>query len=260
MRYILSVIYQFLEENYFSSSLDGHYEYLDFSGTNTTLLILVGGLCIGILVASVMMYYQSNFVGGFVKRLLSDKIFSAKEAKTLAELEMEGNKTIQREMCSRSSVVRKLVSYEEDGVIYDYKSELSSRLGQTTEEGSEDAPSNEANASASVVQNETPDASPASEKEVTPVVKEKKSASLFLRSLFSKGKALSVRVPDFTKARFFIPEELSYRADLRYGKKRVSVRALLLTFVCVILFFFLALRFIPVFVSMLDVSIGNVIS
>lgn len=304
MQYILSVIYQFLEENYFSNTLDGQYDYLDFSGTNTTLLILVGGLCIGVLIASVMMYYQSNVVGTFVRRLLSDKIFSAKEAKTLSELGLEKSSAIKTEMRSRSSVLRKLVSYEEDGVVYDYRTELAHRLGVPVESieqmAAEEAAAREkkslkarlsrlfakkkAEAPADST-NETPTENTATAAEENPLAAkenttaaeeasletvkaeiqtetetapEKRSAKAVLRGVFGKSAALSVRAPDFTKARFFIPEELSYRADLRYGKKRVSIRALILTFVFIIVFFFLSLRLIPVFVSMLDATIGNV--
>ena len=230
MQYILSVIYQFLEENYFSSSLDGHYEYLDFSGTNTTLLLLVGGLLLGVIVASFMIYYQKSIVGGFVRRLLRDRIHTPDDAIFLTEKDS----TVKRELCSRSSALRKLISYEEDGVIYDYKTELSLRMADAVpDKKAEDAK-----------QEEKVD------------IKEKRSSSF---RLFGKDRALTVRKPDFAKARFFLPEELAYRAELRYGKRAMTVGSLILTVILCILAFFAALRLIPIFVSMLDVTIGNVI-
>ncbi len=321
MRYILSVIYQFLEENYFSSTLDGQYDHLDFSGTNTTLLFLVGGLCIGVLIASFMIYYQSNVAGSFARKLLSDKIFSKEDAKTLSELGFEKSEAVKREMRSRSSVLRKLVSYEEDGVVYDYRTELALRLGlpveevealareeearraekslsarlgrlfhkkeavetsaeaaldrptggeaaqagdvtaqarandRTEAESESDAPSEAAAANTEATSAVTTEQS---ESDTAPEVKKQGAKAFFVR-IFGKSAALSVRGPNFKKARFFIPEELSYRASLRYEKKKVTPLALVLTFLCVLVFFFLALRFIPVFVSMLDTSIGNVI-
>ena len=57
----------------------------------------------------------------------------------------------------------------------------------------------------------------------------------------------------------FLPEELSYRAEVRYGNKGTSIRSLVLTTAICVLLFFLALTFIPVFVNMLDVTIGNVV-
>ena len=60
---------------------------------------------------------------------MSENIFSEKEAKTLSELGFDNSSAIKTEMRSRSSVLRKLVSYEEDGVIYDYRTELALRLG-----------------------------------------------------------------------------------------------------------------------------------
>ena len=325
MRYILSVIFQFLEENYFSNTLDGQYDHLDFSGTNTTLLFVVGGLCVGVLIASFMMYYQSNVAGAFARKLLSDKIFSEKDAKTLSELGFEKSEAVKREMRSRSSVLRKLVSYEEDGTVYDYRTELALRLGIPVEKLDElvkeeekrraeksltarlgrllhgkkggDAateqngiaeilPTDDAatDAQEPVTENERFDeaktenaghsptesaeaeaedgalsATEAEGSESDLPTAKKPSAKAFFGRIFGKSAVLSVRVPNFEKARFFIPEELSYRASLRYEKKKVTPLALILTFLCVLVFFFLALRLIPVFVSMLDTSIGNVI-
>ena len=248
MKYLFSVIYQFLNENYFSSSLDGQYEYLDFTGMNTTLLFLVGGLLVGIVVASFMIYYQKTVVGRFVRRLLSGKHFTPDAAVPLDETE----KAAKRELCSRTSALRKLVSYTENGVVYDYKSELSARLGVLTEAEKEGAPS----------EGEEKSENPPPQKEQedeTPSPKKRKRFRVFAIQLFTKGQALTVRHPDFATARFFIPEDLSYRAELRYGKRGVSKKSLVLTiFVCLILFF-VALRFIPVLVNMLDATIGNVV-
>lgn len=258
MRYILSVIYQFFEENYFSNTLDGQYEYLDFSGTNTTLLFLVGGLCIGVLIASVMIYYQKTVVGAFVRRLLAEKVFSAKEGKTLSELGADKSGAVKREMTSRSSVLRKLVSYEEDGVVYDYKSDLARRFGvDSSEENEAEAEAKTEEATAESGEETVTEA--VGEEASAPEQKKGKGSRTFFRRLLGKDTLPAPRKPDFEKARFFIPEELSYRAELRYGKKGVSVRSLVITFLCVSLFFFVALRLIPIFVSMLDTTIGNVI-
>ena len=248
MKYIFSVIYQFLHENYFSSRLDGQYEYLDFSGTNTTLLFLVGGLLLGIIAASFMIYYQKTVVGRFVRRLLVGKHFTPDAAIPLDKKEL----AVKRELCSRASVLRKLVSFVEDGVVYDYRSDLSARLGVSPETAEEDAPS----------QGEEKREAPATEKsQENPslsVKKEKKFGACATR-LFTKGQALTVRRPNFETARFFIEEDLSYRAELRYGKRGMSKRSLILTIIVCIVLFFLALRLIPVLVNMLDVTIGNVV-
>lgn len=260
MRYILSVIYQFFEENYFSNTLDGQYEYLDFSGTNTTLLFLVGGLCIGVLIASVMIYYQKTVVGAFVRRILTEKIFSAKEGKTLSELGADKSGAVKREMTSRSSVLRKLVSYEEDGVVYDYKSDLARRLGVAPpEEGEGETGSEKSTEKAAAESGEEAVTEAVGEEASVPEQPKEKGSAAFFRRLLGKDTLPAPRKPDFEKARFFIPEALSYRASLRYGKKGVSVRSLVITFLCVSLFFFVALRLIPIFVSMLDTTIGNVI-
>ena len=255
MKYIFSVIYQFLYENYFSARLDGQYEYLNFTGTNTTLLFLVGGLLIGIIVASFLIYYQKTVVGRFVRRLLSGKIFTPDAALPLEEKDFAA----KRELCSRSSVLRKLVSYVEDGVVYDYKSDLVARLGVSADEEAdkaEDAAS-EAEGKSDAPVKDANDA-PVTEEE-TPCAQKKKGFRTFASRLFGKEPTLKVRCPDFTKARFFIPEDLSYRAELRYGKRGVSKKSLILTIIVCIILFFLSLWLIPVLVRMLDTTIGNVI-
>ena len=260
MRYILSVIYQFFEENYFSNTLDGQYEHFAFSSTNTTLLLLVGGLCIGVLIASVMIYYQKTVVGAFVRRLLAEKVFSAKEGKTLSELDADKSTAVKREMTSRSSVLRKLVSYEEDGVVYDYKSDLSRRLGVASHEEGEGETGSEKSTEKAAAENGGEAVTEAVGDEASvPEQKKGKGSRAFFRRLLGRDGLSAPRKPDFEKARFFIPEELSYRASLRYGKKGVSVRSLVITFLCVSLFFLVSLRLIPVLVSMLDTTIGNVI-
>lgn len=254
MKYIFSYLYQFLNENYFSSNVDGQYEYLDFTGTNTTLIFLVGGLLLGIVVASFAIYYQKTVVGRFVRRLLSDKIFTPDLALSLEKRDL----AVKRELCSRASALRKLVSYVEDDVVYDYKSELTARLGITTDAPAE---TTETPAPEGVEKREEPthDSAPAEEEMQTEDAKNTKNFRAFASRLFSKEPALCVRRPDFTKARFFIPESLSYRAELRYGKQKMSKKNLVLTIIVCIIMFFLALRFIPVFVRMLDIGIGNVI-
>lgn len=250
MKYIFSVIYQFLHENYFSSMLDGRYAYLDFSGTNTTLLILAAGLLIGIIAASFMIYYQKTVIGRFVRRLLLGKHFTPETAVSLDPKEH----AVKRELCSRASVLRKLVSYVEDGVVYDYHSELSARLGVATESTAEEGAPPEGEE-----KSDTPAPSEEEQKSEKASARKGKGFRNFTTQLFTKGPALKVRHPNFDTALFFLPEELSYRAELRYGKRGVSKKSLVLTIVVCIILFFLALRFIPVFVNMLDVTIGNVI-
>ena len=188
-------------------------------------MLLVGGLLFGVVVASFMIYYQKTVVGRFVRRLLEQKIHTPEEGILLSSKDA----AIKHEICSRSSALRKLVSYEEDGVVYDYRTELAARVAaqkkDESREGEENSP------------------------------KKAKGKLSFL----GKDAALSVRRPDFTKARFFIPEDLAYRAELRFGKRGMSAGSLALTVAACVILFFTALRFIPVFVSMLDVTIGNII-
>ena len=77
--YIFRLIVQYFEENYFSSSLNGDYQNLNFTHTATTLLMIVGGICLGVLIASFIVVFERRVVGRFIRALLS---MGAKDAQT----------------------------------------------------------------------------------------------------------------------------------------------------------------------------------
>ena len=238
--YIFRLFVQYLEENYFSASLNADYENLNFTGTVTTLLMLVGGVCLGVLLASFVIVFERRVVGRFVRTLLAREAKDAETALSLADLGLERNGFIKREL-SRVSVSRKLISVvREDGSFSSYEEELAASLEAKTEK--EEAPP----AEDGLIPEEDREEKSAPKKSVKARAKD-----------FFFEKKFKLRPIDFASARFFIPEALSYRAAIRFREKGSSPLWLVLSVVLVILFFFLCLRFIPAFVGMLDVSISN---
>ena len=122
--YIFRLIVQYFEENYFSASLNADYENLNFTGTATTLLMIVGGICLGVLLASFIIVFEKRVVGKFIRALLAREAKDAETALSLSDLSLEKNGFIKREL-SRASVSRKLISVvHADGTVTSFEDEL----------------------------------------------------------------------------------------------------------------------------------------
>ena len=245
--YIFRLIAQYFEENYFSASLNAKYENLNFTGTVTTLLMLVGGICLGLLLASFVVVFEKRVVGRFIRTLLARGAKDADTALSLADLGMEKKGFIKREL-SRISVSRKLVSVvRADGSVSTYEDELAASFPEFANAASEDMGKETSTSDGALI----PDAD---REEGTP---EKKRAGRSVKDFFFPKK-FRLAPLDFSTARFFIPEERRFRAELRFREKGSSPLWLLLATVLVLALFFVCLRFIPTFVGMLDVSISNI--
>lgn len=274
--YIIRVLLQYLEEHYFSSSLNSHYDNLPYTKTTTTLLMLVGGLAIGLLIASFVAVFQKKVMGKFIRRLLAAKAHDPESAKSLADLGLAKSKAIRHEL-SYLSVSRKLIAtVYPSGTVKTYREELEElfaneereRRGSLeegrAEEGSvaEDA----APAEATVEATDTPEAENAADATNATTATENTSAPhddvprrkpRSIREAMM-GKRLKLPPLAFDRCRFFIPEELAIRADLRFREKGSSWGFLVLSTLLIIIFFFAALAAIPFFVQMLDATIGNI--
>ena len=256
--YLFRLIYLYLEENYFSSSLNGQYENIEYVETATTLLMLVGGLALGIFVASCIIVFQKRVLGRFIRSLLQSGAKDKESAKTLSELGLGGSGFVKREL-SRDSVSRKLVSIvSADGRVTDYATELAAAFpefasqiaAQSEEEGASDTEiAARAESTEKAEEVLIPDADRA-------VKRERGSVKDRARAFFFEKKFRPSAV-DFATARFFIPESLRLRAEFRFREKGSSPWMLLLAFVLAAALLFLGLRFIPVFVKMLDATVGN---
>lgn len=265
--YIFRIIYQYFEENYFSSSLNANYENLHFTRTATTLLMLVGGLCLGILIASFVAVFERRVVGRFVRGLLDRKAVDQESALSLSELGLANNTFVKREL-SRAGVSRKLISVvDADGTVRDYNAELREAFPAFAERV--DAERTLSHEGEMAVGGPLPsDAAPAESEMLLPSedreeegeTPKEKGFARFKGAVkgFFGGKKFKPRPIDFTTARFFIPEALCYRAEIRFRKKGSSPWLLVLATVLVLAVFLLALRFIPAFVNMLDLSISNI--
>ncbi|MBE6656051.1 MAG: hypothetical protein E7609_04185 [Ruminococcaceae bacterium] len=260
--YIFRLIAQYFEENYFSASLNTSYENLNFTGTVTTLLMLLGGICLGILFASFVIVFEKRVLGRFIRALLSRGACDEGTALSLADLGMENKGFIKREL-SRASVSRKLVSVvHEDGTVSSFEDELAAAFPEFAAAASEKA-KEAADEGAEAGESHTPNGAaengliPEEDRETAAELSARKSAKERAKDFFFE-KRFKLRAIDFHTARFFIPEALRFRAEIRFREKGSSPLWLIPAVLLVIALFLLCLRFIPAFVGMLDVSISNI--
>jgi len=214
---IINDILSYIGERYYSVEF-GAYEYFSFGpGANETAEMLVMALAFGFIIAAIVIAYTRTKLGDFVRRILKNECLSPETAKTLFELGYFRDTVIRREL-SKGVTLRKLV-FRADA------SELNEEI---------DA---EQNALAKEL-------SPDAEKQDDAAIKkpEEKRFSFFKRP----------HAVDFTKARFYIPEELKYRAELRFERKGSGWIPVLLTVVGSLIGAALVCYFLPGFVGLLD--------
>ncbi len=92
-------------------------EYQNFTFTESDasmVSFVVIGICIGIVIASLIIFYQRNIPGGFVRALLRAEALSPETAKTLAELGYEKNALIKFEL-RHGAVMKKTVQQMGEG-------------------------------------------------------------------------------------------------------------------------------------------------
>lgn len=88
----------------------GTYEKLTFFNDPTMFKIIVIGIYIGLIVASLFAFYNRRVLGGFIRKLDSEGALSPENAKTLAELGYDKNPFIKLSLKHGYSL-RRVVSY-----------------------------------------------------------------------------------------------------------------------------------------------------
>ncbi len=102
-------LWAYLEGKYFSVDL-GQYEHLNLgSGTLISLRNVILGICVGIIIASIMMAYEKNKMGKFVRAVIKEQCFWPDKAMTLEQLGFQGNSAVKSNLRRSSSVLSKVV-------------------------------------------------------------------------------------------------------------------------------------------------------
>lgn len=281
-------IWAYLDKYYFSATVGDQYVYLKFDGkTGMTVFAIIVGLCIGMAIASFAMLYQRNHVGRFVRRLFKKNAHTADTAVTLSELSLEKDLFLRHALSSPTSVVRKMVHIvTEEGILIRnlFRSEITPEMGKAEwdrtaaaieakkkkekaerereyarklaekhgemlpEEVPEaESPANEIAAEEAVAKEEGANGgtTPAEEKEL-PTSK---------AGIFGRLRGEKFPKPDFAKDKFYIPEELKFRAGNRYEKEKFGLPLAIGASVLFLVIGFLLVRFLPLLLGLLDGSL-----
>ena len=133
--YLFKQIFQYLDEYYFSASL-GSYENFDLEST-VALVVIIGGLCLGMMIASIALFIQKRHVGKMIKLLLDNGCHDKESAKSLYELGLSKNAFIKMQLNGRTDL-RKILSIVENDKVFTYLDEVSHTFSDEKRE--KDAP------------------------------------------------------------------------------------------------------------------------
>ncbi len=225
-----SLIYELLEyfnSRYFTIHFVGYENFSIGLSTAETVRNVILALALGVILAALFTAYLRNTLGGFVRRLISSGCDSPANAKTLSELGYFRSPSVRREL-SRGTILPMVVRRLD---------ELSTHVEQN--EAETDGKSADSEGETAVDEAVSEDQK--SENIVESTAK---------KSFFNFGKR--GEMIDFTTARFYIPEDLRYRAEIRFRRKGSSW--LLVIAICVIALVAAALLcvFLPSIVGLAD--------
>lgn len=101
-------LWAYIEGKYFSVDM-GRYENINMgSGSLITARNIILGMCVGIIIASIMAAYDKNKLGKFVRKIIKEECFWPEKAKTLEELGFLKDAAIKSNM-RRTTVLSKVV-------------------------------------------------------------------------------------------------------------------------------------------------------
>ncbi len=206
---------EYFYKNYGNVNL-GEYEHFGFSKTASTLTVIVFGMMLGVILASIFMVIQRKVAGQPVRRLLSMEALSPESAKRLSEL-----------------------GISEKRLRFFFRHNLALRKTVACVPLSSDAPA--------VI----PKASNATDVDPALPNEELHIDCMTLPILYHLPKNA-----DLSQYGFYIPKELQNRAHFRYKTDGTSFRFAIISSIVFVGLAFLLLRFLPEFMQFLDNVIG----
>ncbi len=214
------------------------YEHIPLGpSSNRSAQLVILAAVIALILASVIVLITKRREGRFVKKLLKDECFSPERAKSLSELG-EFRSTFLRRALVRGGMLGKCVY-----CVRVDAAEASKEDSKDTGEAAEDVDETSLSADEGIAKSENAPTDEAA------------AMALELRK-HEKYKLTGEGKIDFKTARFYIPEVLKYRAEVRYEGRDLGWVAVVLTVVLSLVGAFLVSRFLPDFIQLLDNLIG----
>ena len=235
-----SVLYELLVyfyETYFS--VDFHvYRHVPIGPEdNQSAQMVIFGIAVGILLAAVLTAYTRTKLGDFLRKLIKNGCLSPENAMTLSELGEFRNAAVRHEL-SRGVTLKKFVICREEREYREGKSNTINKCDDVI------------NKCDCVEIGENEDGSTIATVSEAPE-KAKKSFWRSVESFFSGKEADDFRI-DFSTAHFYLPDELRYRAEIRFARKGSDWILIPITVVLSILFVALTCYFLPDVVQIMD--------
>lgn len=222
---LINELFTYFSERYFSVSFH-IYEHIPLGpSANGSAQMIIIAVMLGLILASVVMAIAKARYGRFVKKLLREDCLSPEKSKTLAELEEFRNSSVRRAFY-RGNALSKCV----------YCVRSAEDLDEVLR--AQEVPCAEATEAT-----EETEAGNGEDAAVAPV----EMSAVCAADRVSGGERL-----DYTAARFYIPEDLKYRAELRFEARGSGWITVLLTAILSIVGAALLCWLLPDFIQLLD--------
>lgn len=232
---LICELLEWLRDRFFTVEFDAYENFSLSASAGATLRNVVVGLAIGIVIAACMISVLRYRLGRFVRALLRAGATSPDTAVTLLELGFFHDVSVRSEL-SRGANLPKIVAVALDA----------------SASGGEEIPAERAAKAIGAGAVSCVDAA-ATDAENGAVPAEKSAAESAENIEITHDVLQNSRISlDFAVARFYIPEELKYRAENRYDKRGSGVLSVLLTLLLSVLLAALLCRFLPSLVGFAD--------
>ncbi|MBQ9806459.1 MAG: hypothetical protein IJW49_08155 [Clostridia bacterium] len=267
----------FIQDRYFTVNFGSYQNFTIGKTTAETIRLLIPALAIAIVVACMMTARVRVNQGRFVRRLLKNECLSPDKAKTLLELDMFRNAAIRREL-SRGGNLRMVVRCRHSdgrdtgvGVYLDRSAEeLAELFEKDADEGEsrsakkerEDRKAKAADGEekAEKTSRETAaacaDAATENAQKVDGLDAKKNDVERKEEQEMRKINRSALPKIDFTTARFYIPEALKHRADVRFDSRGSSWAPAIASIVLVIFMTSIVCWLLPHVLSLADAIIS----
>ena len=202
---LIEELWEYLEGKYFSVDV-GRYEHISIgSGSLVTLQKIVLGICLGVIVAAVIVCYDKNRLGAFVRKIVKEQALWPDKAKTLPELGFYRNGGVKASLRSPHKLGRVVHCVEKEQ--YREKVEVA-RVAYIAEHGNEE------------------------------------------------GFFMPEYHMDFKNDHFYIPDDLHYRAEVRFENRGSGWRAFILVCIIAVIAAALICFLLPDMIQLVDNMIG----
>ena len=249
---LLRELLEYLNEQVFGMEF-GEYSHFTVSvKTAETLRTVILAIAAGLIVASFLAVYVKTVPGGFVRKLLKQGIHSPEKAVTLREVGYFRSVGVRRELSHGGALSK---------VVWRVGDEAEHQLPMTGDETgkitSEPAAEDEKNANnapqvCNSAENTAQTAQIDESGEATAVTDEAACAEGNAPKTDTVAVPAPVKPYQFLTDRFYIPEDLRYRAEFRYDRRGSGWPMLILAVAATVLIAFLLCRFLPSVLGLLD--------